>query len=236
MAKSVSPGHRHPGSSGESLPDCQRRAVAPERSTTRTQQHARISNSEGTKLSVCTPRLASNLSSNTRWMTGGNGALEEEATHRHEMPSPILSGRGRVSLPKDSSQACPRAHVHTVVGQRVEKVFLMVVHHVSGTQGQRPFDVRPVAAVTTGLAPKTDHASCTCNLCHLESRNNHRLGRMPMKSSLAQPLLSTFMPSKPCELEKSISVTKCRNCREGWVCNWKYHLCQNKYSTSLQQL
>ena len=31
--------------------------------------------------------------SNTRWMTGGHGALEEEATHRHEMLSPILSGR-----------------------------------------------------------------------------------------------------------------------------------------------
>ena len=26
-------------------------------------------------------------------MTGGHDALEEEATHRHEMPSPILSGR-----------------------------------------------------------------------------------------------------------------------------------------------
>ena len=34
-------------------------------------------------------------------------------------------------------------YVHTVVGQRVEEVFLMVDHHVSRTQGQRQFDVRP---------------------------------------------------------------------------------------------
>ena len=34
-----------------------------------------------------------NLSRKTKLMAGGHGALEEEATHRHEMPSPILSGR-----------------------------------------------------------------------------------------------------------------------------------------------
>ena len=79
--------------------------------------------------------------------------------------------------------------VHTVVGQSVEEVFLNVDHHVSRTQGQRQFDVRPRGSCDDRIGtekPTTRVAHVTC--ATWPARNHHGLGRMPKNSSLGQHL------------------------------------------------